>query len=121
MHANALPPADSAGGDAGGNAKIVYIVYLAAVVIGVLAIVGVVIAYVSRTGGGGWIDDHYRFQIRTFWIGLLYMAVAAVSTVFLVGWLMMLAAAVWWIVRCVKGLQCASRRLPYPNAATWLW
>ena len=45
----------------------------------------------------------------------------AVSTVFLVGWLMLLAALVWWIVRCVKGLQCVSRSEPYPNATTWLW
>ncbi len=120
MQGNDLLPAERA--DAGGgNVKIIYVVYLVAVIIGLLAIIGVVIAYVSRTGHSGWLNDHYRFQIRTFWIGLLYISVATVSTVFLVGWLMILAVLVWWIIRSAKGLQYASRSLPYPNVTTWLW
>ncbi len=112
-----------AGGGAqqGSNARIVYLLYLGAVIIGLLALIGVIIAYVNRNNSGGWVSDHHRFQIRTFWIGLLYSAVGAVSTVFLVGWLMLLATLVWWIMRCVKGLQCASRSESYPNATTWLW
>lgn len=109
------------GAQDGGNAKIVYILYLGAVIIGPLALIGVVIAYVSRNDGGGWAGAHYRFQIRTFWIGLLFSAVGAVSTVFLVGWLMLMATLVWWIVRCVKGLQRVSRSEPYPNIETRLW
>ncbi|MCY3980479.1 MAG: hypothetical protein OXF51_01640 [Alphaproteobacteria bacterium] len=116
---NILPA--SGGGESGGNTKIVYILYLGAIVFGLLALIGVIFAYVSRSGGAGWVNDHYRFQIRTFWIGLLYSAVGVVSTVFLVGWLMLLATLVWWIVRCAKGLQCASRSEPYPNIETWLW
>ena len=120
MQGGELLPAGG-GAKEGGNAKIVYILYLGTIVIGLLALIGVIVAYVSRDGSRGWANDHYRFQIRTFWIGLLYSAVGAVSTVFLVGWLMLLATLVWWIVRCVKGLQCVSRSEPYPNAETWLW
>ena len=118
MQRGDLLPAGS-GTKEGGSAKIVYFLYLGAVVIGLLALIGVIIAYVSRNDG--WANEHYRFQIRTFWIGLLYAAVGAVSTVFLVGWLMLLATLVWWIARCVKGLQRLSRSEPYPNATTWLW
>jgi len=121
MQGNDILPASGGGGETGGNTKIVYILYLGAIVIGLLALIGVIVAYVSRNDSGGWVNDHYRFQIRTFWIGLLYSAVGAVSTVFLVGWVMLGAALVWWIVRCVKGLQCVSRSEPYPNIETWLW
>ena len=120
MHGNDLLPAGG-GGESGGNAKIVYIVYLGAVIIGLLAIIGVIVAYVSRDDSGGWVNDHYRFQIRTFWIGLLYSAVGVVTTFIVVGWLVLLAALVWWIVRCVKGLRCVSRSESYPNVTTWLW
>ena len=121
MQGNDILPASGGGGETGGNAKIVYFLYLGAIVIGLLALVGVIVAYVSRNDSGGWADNHYRFQIRTFWIGLLYSAVGAVSTIFLVGWVMLGAVLVWWIVRCVKGLQCVSRSEPYPNMETWLW
>ncbi len=121
MQGNDILPASGGAGESGGNAKVVYILYLAAIVVGLLALIGVIVAYVSRNDADGWAGDHYRFQIRTFWIGILYSAVGAVSTVFLVGWLMLLAVLVWWIVRCVKGLQYVSRSEPYPNVTTWLW
>ena len=109
------------GGESGGNAKVVYILYLGAIVIGLLALIGVIVAYVSRNDRGGWVNDHYRFQIRTFWIGLLYTVVSGAATVILIGWLLLLATLIWWIVRCVKGLQRVSRSEPYPNVTTWLW
>ena len=83
---------DTGGAQDGGNAKIVYILYLAAVIIGPLALIGVVIAHVARNDSGGWVNDHYRFQIRTFWICLVYLAVGVVTTSIVIGWLVMLAA-----------------------------
>ena len=49
------------------------------------------------------------------------MVVSSAATVIVIGWLLLLATLVWWIVRCVKGLQCVSRSEPYPNIETWLW
>ena len=121
MQGNDILPAGGSGGESGGNTKVVYILYLGGILIGLLALIGVIIAYVSRNDSGGWVNDHYRFQIRTFWIGLLYMAVSGAATVIVIGWLLLLATLVWWIVRCVKGLQCMSRSEPYPNIETWLW
>ena len=121
MQGNDILPASGGAGESGGNARIVYILYLAAIVIGLLALIGVIIAYVSRNDAGGWVNDHYRFQIRTFWIGLLYFAIGTLTAFIVIGWLVLLAALVWWIVRCVKGLQCVSRSEPCPNIETWLW
>ena len=114
-------PSGSPSADGSGNAKIVYFLYLGAVVFGVLAIAGVIIAYVSRKNAAAWAADHYRFQIRTFWIGLLYGAIGAATSFILVGWLVLLAALIWWIVRSVKGLQYLGQSEPYPKVTNWLW
>lgn len=44
---------------------------------GAFPVVGVIIAYFSRNSAAGWVADHYRFQIRTFWIGLFCSVIGA--------------------------------------------
>ena len=58
------------------NAQIIYILYLVSLVVGVTGIVGVIMAYVYRGEAPDWLQSHYRFQIRTFWIGLLYVVLS---------------------------------------------
>ena len=119
-----MPNADilpSEPADASGNAKIVYFLYLGTIVFPVLALAGVIIAYVSRSAAAAWAADHYRFQIRTFWIGLLYSAVGVATSFILIGWLILLAVLIWWIVRTIKGLQYLGHSVPYPKTASWLW
>ena len=60
------------------NVMVIYILYLAGLVIGVSGLVGIVLAYVNRGKAGGFIESHYTWLIRTFWIGLLYALVSAV-------------------------------------------
>jgi uncharacterized membrane protein len=103
------------------NVNLVYYLYLAAVVLGLTAIVGVIMAYMNRTPAGDWLDSHYRYQIRTFWIGLLYGIVGGALTMVLVGILVLIFALVWWIVRCVKGLKLAGEGKPVPDPGTWMW
>ena len=114
-------PSGSPAADGSANAKIVYFLYLGAIVFGVLAIAGVIFAYVSRKDAAAWAAGHYRFQIRTFWIGLLYGAIGAATMFIFVGWLVLLAALIWWIVRSVKGLQYLGQSEPYPKVTTWWW
>jgi uncharacterized membrane protein len=84
-------------------------------------LIGVIIAYVNHSDAPDWVKTHYRFQIRTFWIGLLYGLISLVTAIILIGILFGLFTFVWWIVRSAKGLQRLSRGEPYENAATWLW
>ena len=66
--------------------------------------------------------SHYRLQIRTFWISLLYGVIGAATVpVFGVGFVVLLLVLVWWIVRCVKGMKSLSAGEAYPNPASWLW
>ena len=117
--AEALPaagdPAD------GGTAKVIYILYLIGIVVGLTAIVGVVMAYVKKNDAPAWVQNHYRFQIRTFWMAVLFSLVGAVTSVVLVGFAIMLFTVVWLIVRCIKGMSFAEKGEPVPNVTTWMF
>jgi uncharacterized membrane protein len=108
---------DSAEGD---TARIVYILYLVSLIAGVTCIIGVIVAYVYRADAPEWVRTHYRFQIRTFWIGLLY-GFLSLLTAIIVGLLFGVFTFVWWIVRSVKGLKLLAQGAAYENSATWLW
>jgi uncharacterized membrane protein len=103
------------------SATIVYVLYLASLLVGVTALVGLVMAYVNVGDAPEPLKSHYRFQIRTFWIGLLYCAVGIVLALAVVGAFVLLFVAVWLIIRCVKGLKALDRGVAYPNVKTWMW
>lgn len=102
------------------NVQVVYFLYIAGAFLPILVLVGLVIAYMNRGKAGGWVDTHYTWQIRTFWIGLLYLAIATILVVLLIGFLLYVAIAVWVIVRCIVGLQAAGRSEPVRNPEGWL-
>ncbi len=116
-----IQPAGAEEAAGAGTANIVYILYLVAIVFWPLAIVGLIMSYVNRGDAAEWVASHYRLQIRSFWIGLLIGVVGAVGSFFLVGYVVLLAGLVWWIVRSVKGLKSLARSEPYPDPASWLW
>ena len=91
------------------NVQIVYFLYIAGMFIPVLPLVGVIMAYINRGKAGGWVDTHYTYLIRTFWIGILYFFIATILVFLLIGVLLYLAIAIWIIVRCIVGLQAAGR------------
>ena len=49
-----------------GQAKIIYILYLAGFIVGITPLIGIVMAYMNRGEGSDWIQSHYQWQIRTF-------------------------------------------------------
>ena len=103
------------------NVNLVYYLYLASILVGITSIVGVIIAYMNRTAGSDWLDSHYTYQIRTFWIGLLYGLIGIALTFVVIGVAVLLFVLVWWIVRCIKGLKLAGARQPIPDPGAWLW
>lgn len=113
-------PAPHAPGSGENVAKLVYVLYLASLITGgVTALVGVVVAYVYQGEAPDWLKTHHQFQIRTFWLGLLFGFVGLVLSLILVGWLVLIFLAVWLVVRCVKGLKYVGRREAYPDPAGW--
>lgn len=100
---------------------VVYALMLAGFVVGFTPLIGVVIAYVYRGKGPPWLDEHYRYQIRTFWIGLLYGLIATLLSMIGIGLILMIALAVWLIVRCVKGFRGVQEKRAPDNVDSWLW
>jgi len=107
--------------DAGGkNATLIYILYLLGFIIGLTPLIGVIFAYLNRGKAGGWVDTHYTYQIRTFWIAFLTGIIGLVLMFVLIGFLVFVVLAIWLIIRCIKGLQLASRGEPIPDPETWM-
>ncbi len=99
----------------------VYILYLVSLLIGITSIVGVVVAYIYQGDASETIKTHFRFQIRTFWIGLLLGIVGLLLSVVLIGFLVLLFLLVWFVVRCVLGLKYLNEGKPVPNPASWMF
>jgi len=117
------PSEPGPGGDGAGSgtANIVYILYLVGLFVWLIPVVGVIVAYVNKGEAPAWLSSHYRFQIRTFWIGLLFSLIGTALTLVFVGYLVLLFVLVWWIVRCVKGMKALSRRQGVTDPGVWFW
>ncbi len=101
------------------NVQLVYGLYLLSFLIGISGLIGLVFAYLNRGKAGGWIDSHYTYAIRTFWIGLLYGFVSVILSLAVVGVLLAVLTVVWVVIRCIIGLQKAAAGEPIAKPETW--
>ncbi len=85
--------------------------------IGFTPIIGLIINYFKRSDvKGSILESHFKWQIRTFWWGLLWFSIAS----FLIftwigiplGYPMLVVLTVWWIYRFVKGWLRLNKGLP---------
>jgi uncharacterized membrane protein len=83
------------------------------------SIIAVILNYVKRSETRGtWIESHFRWQLRTFWYGLLWVAlcvlfiVATLGVGMLVAWIPLLVVGLWFIYRIVRGWLALLDRRP---------
>lgn len=100
---------------------IIYALYLANLAVPFTALIGVIMAYINKSDETNFLQSHYQFQIRTFWIGLLYLIIGGILTIILIGWIILLLYAVWLIIRCVKGFKYLNDQQPIPNPTSWMF
>ena len=74
------------------------------------SIIAVILNYVKRSEvRGTWLESHFRWQIRTFWFGLLWVALCVIFVVatlgigLLIAWLPLGLVGLWFIYRIVRG------------------
>jgi len=72
------------------------------------SIIAVIINYVKRSDvRGTWLDSHFSWQIRTFWFALLWVLVAAVLFVTVIGipfaWAIWVITGIWVLYRIIRG------------------
>ena len=74
------------------------------------SIIAVIFNYVKRSEvRGTWLESHFRWQIRTFWFGLLWVTLCVLFVVLtlgigiLIAWLPLLIVSVWFVYRIARG------------------
>ena len=102
------------------NLQVIYILYLVSFVIGISGIVGIVLAHLNHGKSEPWLETHYTWAIRTFWLGVLGALISVVLFVVLIGMVTMFLVALWIIVRTIVGLQKLGRNEPIDNPQSWL-
>ena len=83
------------------------------------SIIAVIINYVKRGDvRGTWLETHFRWQIRTFWFGVLWIALCALFVFLTLGiglfvvWIPAGVLAIWFIYRIVRGWMALSSGRP---------
>ena len=83
------------------------------------SIVAVILNYIKRNDARGtWIESHFRWQIRTFWFGLLWVALCVLFVVLtlgigiLIAWLPLAIVTIWFIYRVARGWMALKDGVP---------
>jgi len=85
-------------------ATLVYILQALGMLVGISFIAGVIINYIKQDEVKGTLaESHFRWQIRTFWFGLLWGVVGMILLFVVVGAIVLVANVVWVLYRIIKG------------------
>jgi uncharacterized membrane protein len=114
-------------------ANVVYALHAFAIVVGILgsatvigsfvgsvpSIVAVVLNYIKRGDARDtWLESHYRWQIRTFWYALLWVVLAGLAAVTVIGIPVAIAIGaaltLWLIYRIARGWMRLRDQFPMP-------
>jgi uncharacterized membrane protein len=95
---------------------------IGAFVFGWPSIIAVIINYVTRGNvRNSWLDTHWRWQLRTFWYAALWLLVAGLLTVTLIGIpaaiLVIAITGLWVLYRVIRGWVALLNRRPMPVPA----
>jgi uncharacterized membrane protein len=90
---------------------------IGAFVFGWPSIIAVIINYVTRARvRGTWLESHWRWQLRTFWYAALWLLIAGILTITLIGipfaWVVIVSTGFWVAYRVVRGWIALSGREP---------
>src|SRR5574343_1035107 len=87
-------------------------------VFGLPSLLAVFLNYLKRGDvAGTWLESHFRWQIRTFWFTLLWLAIAFVLMLTIIGipvaaWIMIPILGLWVGYRVVRGWLALSGGQP---------
>jgi uncharacterized membrane protein len=83
------------------------------------SLIAVILNYVKRGDvQATWLESHFRWQIRTFWFGLLWVALCVLFIVvtlgvgLLIAWIPLGIVGLWFIYRIVRGWLALLDRRP---------
>lgn len=86
------------------------------------SIIAVIVNYVKRRDARGtWLDSHFGWQLRTFWYALLWVVVAGLLFLTVIGiplaFVLLVIAGLWVLYRVIRGwiALAEARPMPLPN------
>jgi len=92
---------------------------IGAFVFGWPSIIAVIINYVTRANvRGSWLETHWRWQLRSFWYAALWLLVAGLLAITLIGIpaaiLVIVVTGLWILYRVIRGWTALVDRRPVP-------
>ncbi|MGD9661950.1 MAG: DUF4870 family protein [Porticoccaceae bacterium] len=137
LSASTEPQSNEATGDKSdpgrGYIVVIYGLYIGSIMAVVTAPIGALIAHLRLKRGAPWLDSHLRFQIRTFWLGLLAAAIAALLWriagaiglppvyAWSFGYLFFTLAITWMMGRCAVGIHRLTANKAIDKPKSWLF
>ena len=83
------------------------------------SIIAVIMNYIKRSDvRGTWLESHFRWQLRTFWFGALWICLCWLFVLITLGiglivaWIPMGIAGIWFIYRVARGWVALRERRP---------
>jgi uncharacterized membrane protein len=83
------------------------------------SLIAVILNYVKRGEvQGTWLESHFRWQIRTFWYGLLWVCLCALFVLGTLGlgifivWVPLGIVTVWFVYRIIRGWMALTSGRP---------
>jgi uncharacterized membrane protein len=74
------------------------------------SIIAVIMNYIKRSDvRGTWLESHFRWQLRTFWFGALWVGLCTLFIIItfgigiIIAWLPLVIVTVWFIYRVARG------------------
>jgi len=116
-----------------GYVVVIYGLYIGSIMAVVTAPIGMCIALIRLGRGPAWLDTHLRFQIRTFWLGVLAALVALLSWhiagqmdlppvyAWAFGYLFFTLGIVWMMGRCAVGIHRLTSNRAIDSPRSWLF
>ncbi len=82
----------------------VYILLALSFVTLITPVIGVIINYIKEDDvRGSWLESHFTWQKATFWYGLLWTLLGVLTTLILIGYVVLGVVTIWLIYRIARG------------------
>ena len=83
------------------------------------SLIAVLLNFIKRgEAQGTWLESHFRWQMRTFWFALLWIGLAILIGLTLIGlpiaWVIIFVTGVWVLYRLIRGWLRLNDRQPMP-------
>ena len=92
---------------------VIYALYAASFLVGVTSIFAIIINYIKKDEMAGTVfESHFRWQMRTFWFGLLWAVLGGILIFVVVGFVVLLVDAIWIIYHIAKGWLSLNENKP---------